>query len=590
MADRTAEQPRSWVLLGAALTLVAGVYVNALNVGFMWDDHPLIVENLDLHELHAPWVYLGRSFWQHAFFYGNADPFFRPLVTFSFAVDWAVGGGAAFGFHATNVLLHLGVCAALFALMQRHSGSASTAAVATALFGVMPRLTESVTWVCGRTDVIAAGFVLLALLAAGRPRSRWAVGPALLLGLLAKEIALVGCVMIAGSAALPVLRTRAFRREALAPLLHVLGAVLVWAALRGPSSHAPPVLHSGATFLAGVGQHVAMVLSPWDPQAQIGLVLAPPPWAAPLGGFALAALAAGAVGLFRRAADVALWWLLGAALAVFAVTAVRLSVYTLASDRFLYLPLALGLGALASRPWPRWALALAALGALALAPVVVGRNDLWAAPIRFWRQTTATADPRSPGAVMALGDVLCDAVRLEEALPLYEQAVRLTAAQRHSSARLSRVVVLSKLGRDAEALEAIDALIAGARDWKRALYARVLVRARAEDLDGAQKALDEARSMFGDDDVLRSLSSLLEGTARVALDGQGVERARALASLGAIRKAEAVYLELLTNAEVGTEAAQWLVVFGSRPAAERALAALQGSAAAQAQFDERFTD
>jgi protein O-mannosyl-transferase len=588
MSHSDAREPRLELLLAASLFLIGAVYVNALQVGFMWDDHMLIVENTELHHLEPPWMYLQRSFWQHPFFYGNGNAFFRPLVTFSFALDWAAGSGSPVLFHLTNVVLHLLVCTLLFFMVKRFSGSGKTAAVATAVFGVMPRLTESVTWIPGRTDVLATLFVLAALLAAHGARSRWAVGALLWCGLLAKEVAMVGCAIIAGEAALTALRTRALNRQTTGALLQVTGAVVGWAILRRSTSQAPVVLQDVSTFLAGFGQHTVMLLSPWNPQAQVGSMLAPPAWAAPVGALALASVAIAAVVLFRFRADRSLLLLLGATLAIVAVTVVRLSVYTLASDRFLYLPWALLLGMLATRPWPSWALGVGVSGALALTPLVVARNDLWANPLKFWFETQAAADPRNPGALSCLGDVLSEVSRYEEALPFYDEAVRLTSTQTHASARLSRAVVLSKLGKDHDALEALTALIQATPDWKRARYDMVLFRARAGDLPGASQALIENRARYGDDEVLRSFDALLEHEATVARDGSGIDRARALAKLGASRKAEIAYLELVADPEAGAEAAQWLVAFGSRPSAAQALETLSGLAGAQALFDERF--
>ena len=83
MSER--EEPRPVLLWCLALLPVLAAYANAVDVGFMWDDRVLIEQNSDLHTLHAPWSYLTRSFWQHAFLHGQGHAFYRPLVTYSLA-------------------------------------------------------------------------------------------------------------------------------------------------------------------------------------------------------------------------------------------------------------------------------------------------------------------------------------------------------------------------------------------------------------------------------------------------------------------------------------------------------------------------
>ena len=115
-------------MVGAlALLAVLAAYANVLNVGFMWDDHVLIEQNTDLHTLQAPWNYLTHIFWQHPFLYGSDLAYYRPLVTLTLALDWALGGGKPLVFHLTNLVLHLGVCTVIFVLAVRRGQSAGMA-------------------------------------------------------------------------------------------------------------------------------------------------------------------------------------------------------------------------------------------------------------------------------------------------------------------------------------------------------------------------------------------------------------------------------------------------------------------------------
>lgn len=573
--------PRPWLLGALALLVVAVAYSNALAVGFMWDDHVLIEQNTELHALQAPWAYFTRGFWDHAFLQGSNAGYYRPLVTLSFAVDWWLASGSPVPFHLTNLLLHLAVCAVVFRFALARSGDAVTAAVVCSLFGVLPRLTESVTWIAGRTDVLATLFVLLAVSAAesSRPRVRQLAALCWLAALFSKEVALV---------ALPLLFVRG-SKKALREAAPFVAALLLWAALRALGSPSTPLaLHDARTVLAAFGTYVQLLATPWDPVLQLGFVLDPPGWAVALGVVALAA-AGGLVAWWARRDGA--WrsaWLLAAVAALGMVSLVKLSVFTLASDRYLYLPLALGAVLATHRPWPRAAIGLGIAGALALGLVTFRHNALWGDPVAFWSVAHRRADPRNPGPAMGLADVLFERGRYEEARALYLAADVAQGARPDAAVRLSLAVVDSKLGRDAEALERLRALLDADPRWRRARYDLVLFRARALDFDGARAALREVRAEFGADPVLDEFASLLDETSRALREGAPLEQARALHRLGATAKAERRYLELLEQPATRAESAAWLVAFAGEPSARRGLEALGVDEAARQLFEDRF--
>lgn len=573
----------------AALLPVLAAYANVFNVGFMWDDHVLIEQNTDLHSLQAPWIYLSRTFWEHPFLYGQQS-FYRPLVTFTLALDWALGGGTPLVFHLTNLVMHLAVCTLIFVFALRRSRSTTTAAVVTMLFGVMPRLTESVTWIVGRTDVLATLLVLGAFLLAGaRPvAARAFTGLCVLLALLAKEVALLGAAALLVEAAL-LFRRRERPARALVP--EVVSTVLgvgVWWALRSRSEGNAIAFHEVRGFLSGVGHHVFLLLTPWRPMAQYGDHRDVQFWAVALG---LAAL--GTVGFagWRWVRSQQPWravWLAAAMGGVVLVSLVALPLYTIASDRFLYFPLALGAVVAAQRAWGRTALLLGLAATLGLSVVTWSRNELWADPLRFWQEVHDTASPSNVGAYAGLADALSEVSRFEEARALYLQAEQVRGPQRDSPSRLSLAVVESRLGHDAEALALLRRIIDENPEWRRAAYDLVLFEARALDFASARAALARARSRFGDDEVLRGFDQLLSEQETPATQGTALERARALHALGATRKAQGLYEGLLSAPETRVEAARWLVLFGTEAAARRGLDLLGDDVAARTTWTERF--
>lgn len=580
--------PRPSVVWALALLPVIAAYANATLVGFMWDDHVLIEQNEAIHELHGPLAYLSSTFWQHAFLYGEGHAFYRPLVNFSFALDWQWGGGQAVAFHLTNVLLHLAVVSLVFVLALERGASTLASGVTAALFGTAPRLTESVTWVVGRTDVLATLGVLSALWCSRREGAvRWLTGPALLLGLLSKEVAVLGAFLLLAEA---LLRSRSqWKRE-----LHVLGlvplATLVFFVLRArlPSS-AGLKLQPFDTFFAGLGHYTAMVFDPFHPIAQRGYVLAPEGWATALGLVATLAVCGWCAWWWRQPTRRALVpWVVTAFAGLVLVSAVVLTVFTIASDRFLYLPLAALAVVGAQLPWSRVTLAVAAGVVLACAVVTARHNEAWAEPLRFWQEVRETASPLNPGAESGLGDALFALSRFEDAQPLYELAVQKWPNRSHTPPRLSLASTHSRLGHDALALEQLDAILRDEPGWKRAAYDRVLFRARALDFAGARAALSDVRAQFGDDAVLEGFGRTLDTAQRDTQSTERSTRARALQDLGATRKAEALYLQLLEEPTARDDAMRWLMAFGTKASAERVRAMSPADVTLDALWKERF--
>jgi hypothetical protein len=94
----------------------------------------------------------------------GAGGFYRPLVRVSFALDRALYGVHPWGYHLTNGILHLLNAALLFFLLRKLTGQPWLALLAAALFSLYPLHPEAVFWLSGRADVLAATFVVLALL------------------------------------------------------------------------------------------------------------------------------------------------------------------------------------------------------------------------------------------------------------------------------------------------------------------------------------------------------------------------------------------------------------------------------------------
>jgi hypothetical protein len=93
---------------------------------------------------------------------------FRPVTFATLAVNYQLNGDRPFGYHLLNLLLHAGVTVLLFLVLRKILASeprGDTAAfVAALLFAVHPLHTEAVASIVGRSELLAAGFLLAAWL------------------------------------------------------------------------------------------------------------------------------------------------------------------------------------------------------------------------------------------------------------------------------------------------------------------------------------------------------------------------------------------------------------------------------------------
>ena len=101
-----------WSLALLASAAAAAVYLNALHNPFIYDDHRLIVENNSLSAFPNLFVIVLHEIT-------------RPVVNLTYAIDWSVWGLDPFGFHLTNVLVHVVNVALVFQLAWRLTADAA---------------------------------------------------------------------------------------------------------------------------------------------------------------------------------------------------------------------------------------------------------------------------------------------------------------------------------------------------------------------------------------------------------------------------------------------------------------------------------
>ena len=165
-ASFASRHPVVVVAAGGALLCLA-LYGRVLAAPFVYDDLDQVVNNTALLSWHA----LAVRFLTHPValttnFRGLGGLTYRPLFWLSLALDRQLWGLNPFGFHLTNLLLHIADGVLLFAVLRRAAIPMRAAGAASLLWLALPINVEVIAWVSARSYSLAALFALLGVLAA----------------------------------------------------------------------------------------------------------------------------------------------------------------------------------------------------------------------------------------------------------------------------------------------------------------------------------------------------------------------------------------------------------------------------------------
>ena len=198
---------RPVVVVAVLFMIVAAVYSNSLNSSFHFDDLHQIVGNHRLRNISIiPTFFTSPGAGSGI----PEDKGYRPILDSTFALDYLVSGGETWSFHITNAFIHFLNALLLFfivraVLSKAGDGKAVWAPLfASLVFAVHPVQTSAVTYISGRSAVLAAFFSFVSILSFikysedGAARKGWLVLSVLsfLLGLLTKEIAVTAMALI----------------------------------------------------------------------------------------------------------------------------------------------------------------------------------------------------------------------------------------------------------------------------------------------------------------------------------------------------------------------------------------------------------
>ncbi len=442
-------------IYGTALLLVAtaAVYFPVILADFAWDDQGQILDNAaNLSLSHVPGYFVSDVWSMTEQENIHRPPYYRPLFLASLAVDHALFGLSPRGYHLHSLLWHLAATASLLAFLRRVLPR-FPALFGAAVFALHPVQSESVCWISGRADPMAACFTFLALWALA-PRTpgpgRQVAGALAMAGaLFSKEPAVVAPVLLAGVDLARFGRPGPVRRYA-----GLVAVTMAWAGLHlyaAANTGLPPgrLGHLWPKLLDVLGLYGRLLVWPYPLTTGRHLLYLSPPWWATVAG--IAAMLGLSAWLISRGGKPATAGL------AFALLAFLPSLYAMAGsyqlgERYLYLPLAgvaLAAGAASQGIRP----ARAAWGL----PLLLA--SLWAIQDRLpdWQDGLSLTESEvrvapNPYTWGGYGLELAARGRWEEALPWLRQALDATPPDQAVCTESVRAALLTGRRREASAL------------------------------------------------------------------------------------------------------------------------------------------
>ena len=430
------------VLVGA---LTTAAYLATLSFGFVYDDKPVIVDNIDIRS----W----SSFLHNLAGTSTGDTFYRPVTVLWLHLNFSLFGLAPTGWHFAMLVGHVLMTYLVFSLVTSLTSNRNAAIIASLLFGLHPVHVENIAWLSSVNDLLMSILLVgsfLAFLKSCAGRKLWMASSLLLfaLALLSKETAAAFPILILGSAILlPALRTgdqEGFwsvckRGIASLPYFAVLGAYLLvrrmmlhgmgkpitplgWSTmiLTVPSILWFDLKHLLLPVSSSEFYSVAYVTTPnalnfWLPSFLVFLAIL-------IGAYVISRLAD------ARTALCAVLWILVPILPTLYLRAIAPENFV--HDRFLYLPsvgivilLALAIERLSALKLPvirgvvaKWA--MVALFAVAGAAATVGNQMQWANNLLLYQNGVKSA-PQNPVVQVNLANELANLGRFDRAIQLY---------------------------------------------------------------------------------------------------------------------------------------------------------------------------
>jgi hypothetical protein len=146
---------RQWPVMLALCAVTLLAYSNSFSAGFAFDNKGLLLQDPRIREATPQNIGLifHRTYWWP---YGESG-LYRPITTLTYLFNYSIlgNGDQPAGYHWINFLLHAGNVLLVYALALRLMRKLWPAVFVAAVWAVHPVLTESVTNMVGRADLLA---------------------------------------------------------------------------------------------------------------------------------------------------------------------------------------------------------------------------------------------------------------------------------------------------------------------------------------------------------------------------------------------------------------------------------------------------
>ncbi|MFH1037261.1 MAG: tetratricopeptide repeat protein, partial [PVC group bacterium] len=410
------------------------VYLTSLPGAFIWDDIHFIRNNVYLRSVaYLPRIVTGDV----AAGSGETYNYYRPLTTVTYLADYAAWGLNPAGYHVSSILFHVLAAVAVYFLLFLLYRDKLLAFIAGLLFVLHPIQTETVAYISGRPDSLAALCLLACFISYLKNLDSRHLSVSILtvffylLALLSRENSVVLPALI-------LLYHVAFRKKVAFPVFLVLatmaaGYVLLRALLMAPAVVPTALSERLPGFFASLTGYLKLVFIPVDLHQEYGFVLFRPDDPRVLGGVMIAAvfLLIAVRGCLRKPVSLVLfsigWFFIGLG-PVSGIYPIK----TYIAEHWLYLP-SIGIFTLISAGYVRLlrsdrhrrpVLAAGTAVLLLYGLLTAHQNGYFRDPLTFYERTLVYT-PESARMHNNLGNIYFTRGRVEDAARSYREAMTL---------------------------------------------------------------------------------------------------------------------------------------------------------------------
>lgn len=427
---------RKILLIQVTLIIILGfsIYANSFSDKFLWDDEFLVKDNVYIKS----WVNIPHFFTETiGMGAGREGIYYRPLQMLTYVFDYSVWRLNVFGYHLTNVLLHILVALALYWFVNTLYHKQILSFLTSALFIVHPVHAEVVDYIAGRADSLAVFFIVICLICYMRQYSQKKILIFVLMllsalaAILSKEYGLIIPVLL-------LLHSYIFKKKIL--IKEFVSIVIIcstYILLRNAvlkstpfsASHTSSVFQRIPGFCAAVAEYLRLLLFPFNLHMEYGNPLFNFNNLKALGGSAV--LAAMLVYAFKKRdagnlTSFSICWFFITLLPVSNIYPINAYM----AEHWLYLPslgfcliTANGIILLYKRERLKpLAVFLSVFILSGYSYLTIKQNSYWREPAAFYKRAIYYA-PDSPRLYHNLGKVYLEAGNFQEAVKVFQKAI-----------------------------------------------------------------------------------------------------------------------------------------------------------------------